>query len=342
MEVLLPHDFNRNLLTLDPIRYNITQHSGKGPAFSIKINGSIKQYNSNSQSCSNCNSRASSMGGYSCSHDERMPDIAIYTTGNEIKSTASSGPHGPFNFSDQLITITMNKEIFSVFPRANYGVIQNEAFLQNYKLNLIVEYPPMKIIRGKIDENYPLIIKELLEQHNTKYNGEQNYQLIQRQVLLARVFGNMNIEQKEFQELLLVDSISLESGLMDLIKELKLEIYSCEFSNRINLLKSFHARINPNITTPNSLITSFSQNVNKLREMSLLLDNIISHENTIIALRAIIADLEKENSRLKTIADNSSETMREHKIIMDKLIVENNSYKSILLEFSQRSKAVLE
>ena len=83
----------------------------------------------------------------------------------------------------------MNKEIFSTFPKADYCVIQNEEFTNIYKLNLIVEYPqpkydkvtiPNRYIISQPDESYPDTIRQLLEQHNPSYNGEQNYQLIQK------------------------------------------------------------------------------------------------------------------------------------------------------------------
>lgn len=349
MEVLLPHNFNKNLLVVDPTKYGMMPGSRVG--FTIKINGSTVTYNSTRHNCGTCISLIGShFSGdpVRCSHREDMPEKAIYTT---IRSMGSRSNNASlYNLTDRLLTVLIHSDMFSVFPRAEYCVIQCEEFTKAYKLNLIVDYPQPKSalinhggghITNQPDENYPNTIRQLLEERNPKYNGEQNYQLIQRQVLLARMFGNTNIQLKEFQELLLVDSAALNSGIMALVKEMNITLYSCEFVNRINLLRTFHGKVFASISTiaPSGLIQAFSSDIEKLKQMSLLVEKLLLHESNISALKARVLELEKENTELKVINAKQSielETTNVTKEIMDKLISENNSYKSTLIAIKDK------
>lgn len=151
----------------------------------------------------------------------------------------------------------------------------------------------------------------------------------------------MNIELKEFQDLLSIDSTVLNSGVMALTKEMNITLYSCEFVNRINLLRTFHGKIFASISTivPSGLIQAFSSDIEKLKQMSLLLEKLLLQEYDITVLKARVLELEKENTELKAINAKQSielEVVNATKEIMDKLISKNNSYKSTLIAIKDK------
>lgn len=162
--------------------------------------------------------------------------------------------------------------------------------------------------------------------------------------MLARIFGNMNIELKEFRELLLIDSTILNNGVMALVNEMKIELYSCEFVNRVNLLRIFHGNIYTKPQNPHpSLIQAFSQDIEKLRQMSLLIEKLSESEIASVAMKTQLDLLKEENLALKETNTKLSaelETANTTKTIMDKLISDNNNYKAILLEFKQKMSSL--
>jgi uncharacterized coiled-coil protein SlyX len=317
MEVILPHNFDRSLLVFNRPQSNTPNF--QGISYLIDPNGQessygwydlpVRHYYLN-DGYNNAERRGDDTGlRYYVNPPNNAIWSTIHTTYNNFTAdsydksvfvTGVNQPIIPFNFVRPLATIATKKEPLNGMPKSEYCVIQNEDDYKAFSLDELGEY--------KIQNNIVTIdsAKEFLESRLERYNGEQVYKIIRRQVLLTKLVGKSSIKNKLFQELLLVDCEILNQEVTRIAKGLNIKLHRCSFTERPILLEMLHFKLfhNHDVRLPDIALQ-----VERLSELTKTMHNIYVVSDEISRLRSILnVDSAEKDSVNKQLVE-SSETI---------------------------------
>jgi hypothetical protein len=237
-------------------------------------------------------------------------DVPKYSNNTDIKP----------NLVRPLVTITALRDVFNVFPESEYCVIQNDQDYTAYSLEDIVTYPNSVLTSA--------IVKPILEQRLQKYNNEEAYKIIRRQVLLVKLVGKSSIKNTKFQELLLVDCNVLNKEVLAIAAGMKIALYRCSLTERVPLLELLHYKLIGNITLPVvtcPIIDAIKVNADKLAELSESLRMTYTITDEIDKLRTVL----RTNSEDK---DSVNEQLVQSSEIISKLRCDNRTANSRITE----------
>lgn len=329
MEVILPCNFDRSLLVFNRPQSNTPNFQGI----------TFYDYNCNPQKCYyylNDGYNPCGQNQPNIIHRVNPPDNAIWSTmhtnyndftadsyDESVFVTGGNPPRRPLNFTRPLATIATKKEPLNSLPQSEYCVIQNEDDYKAFSLNELGEY---KILNNIVTIDSA---KEFLESRLERYNGEQVYRIIRRQVLLIKLVGKSSIKNKLFQELLLVDCEILKQEVVRIAQGLNIKLHRCSLVERPILLEMLHFKLLryhdvdirlPIVVTPNTnygvnilpgtgIIPDIALQVERLSELTKTMYDIYVVSDEISRLRSVLNTNSAEKDSVNKQLVESSETI---------------------------------